>query len=75
MWPRGGTAMVTVKQVGQAIAGAVERNKGGKCYPIGYYNLTWKELLSTFHKYMGPTNANSRSGIVHIFLSGQPIYL
>lgn len=53
MWPRGGTAMVTVKQVGQAIAGAVERNKGGKCYPIGYYNLTWKELLSTFHKYMG----------------------
>jgi dihydroflavonol-4-reductase len=39
MYPRGGTSMVTVHQVGQAIAGAIERNKGGKCYPIGYYNM------------------------------------
>ena len=45
--------MVTVHQVGQAIAGALERNKGGKCYPIGYYNLTWKELLRIVHKYLG----------------------
>jgi nucleoside-diphosphate-sugar epimerase len=53
MYPKGGTAMVTVKQVGQAIAGAVEKNKGGKCYPLGYYNMTWREMLSIFHKYMG----------------------
>ena len=53
MWTRGGSAMVTVKQVGQAIAGALERNKGGKCYPIGYYNLTWTQLLTICHKYMG----------------------
>lgn len=52
-YPRGGTAMVTVKQVGQAVAGAVERNRGGRCYPIGYYNMTWKELLAIVHKYMG----------------------
>lgn len=52
-WPKGGSAMVTVKQVGQAIAGAVERNKQGNCYPVGYYNMTWKELLSVFHKYLG----------------------
>ena len=53
MYPKGGSTMVTVHQVGQAIAGALERNKGGKCYPIGYYNLTWKELLRIVHKYLG----------------------
>ncbi len=53
LWPKGGTTMVTVKQVGQAAAGAIERNKGGHCYPIGYYNLTWKELLAVFHNYLG----------------------
>lgn len=53
MYPRGGSAMVTVKQVGQAIAGAIEKNKGGNCYPIGYYNMTWKELLRIVHKYLG----------------------
>ena len=45
--------MVTVKQVGEALANAIERNKGGNCYPIGYYNLTWKELLAIVHKYLG----------------------
>ena len=53
LYPKGGTTMVTVKQVGQAIAGAVEKNRGGNCYPIGYYNMTWKEMLTIFHKYMG----------------------
>jgi Nucleoside-diphosphate-sugar epimerases len=53
MYPRGGTTMVTVKQVGQAIAGALERSRGGNCYPIGYYNLTWVEMLKIVHKYMG----------------------
>lgn len=53
LYPKGGTAMVTVRQVAQAMSGALERNKGGKCYPIGYYNLTWKEMLRIVHKYMG----------------------
>lgn len=53
LYPKGGTAMVTVRQVGQAIAGAVERNKGGHCYPIGYYNMEWKELLAVVQKYLG----------------------
>ncbi len=53
MYPGGGTTMVTVGQVGQAIAGALERNKGGACYPIGYYNLTWVEMLNIVHRYMG----------------------
>ncbi len=45
LYPKGGSTMVTVKQVGQAIASAIELNKGGNCYPIGYYNKTWVELL------------------------------
>lgn len=53
LWPAGGSAMVTVKQTGQAVAGALERNRGGRCYPIGYYNMTWKEMLKICHKYLG----------------------
>lgn len=52
-YPGGGTAMVTVKQVGRCIAGALERGRGGKNYPVGYYNLTWKEMLTIMHRYMG----------------------
>lgn len=52
-YPRGGTTMVTVKQVGQAIAGALEQNRGANAYPIGYYNMKWTELLAIIHKYMG----------------------
>ena len=52
-YPKGGTTMVTVRQVGEAIAGALEHSRGGKCYPIGYYNLTWVEFLRIVHKYMG----------------------
>ena len=55
-YPRGGTTMVTAHQVGQAIAGAMERNEGGRCYPIGYYNMTWKELLKIVHKYLDYPN-------------------
>jgi nucleoside-diphosphate-sugar epimerase len=53
LWTRGGTAMVTVRQVGQALAGAIERNHGGRCYPIGWWNMTWEEMLDIVQKYMG----------------------
>lgn len=53
LYPKGGTTMVTVKQVAQAIAGAIERNRGGNCYPIGYYNMEWKEMLAIIHKHLG----------------------
>ena len=52
-WTKGGTTMVTVKQVGQALAGALERNRGGNVYPLGYYNMDWKELLGHFHDAIG----------------------
>ena len=53
MYPKGGTTMVTVRQVGQAIAGALERSRGGVCYPIGCYNMTWAEMLRIVHRHMG----------------------
>ena len=56
LYPKGGTTMVTVNQVGQAIAGALERNKGANAYPIGYYNMHWTELLQTAAKALGYTD-------------------
>ncbi|HBE07797.1 MAG TPA: nucleoside-diphosphate sugar epimerase [Lachnospiraceae bacterium] len=56
MYPKGGTTMVTVHQVGQALAGAIEYNQGGHAYPIGYYNMTWREMLAIVHKHMGCPN-------------------
>ena len=53
LYPRGGSAMVTVHQVGQALASALERTQGGRCWPIGYYNLTWKQMLAIMVKHMG----------------------
>lgn len=47
-YPKGGTAMVTIKQVGEAIAGAIEHNIGANSYPVGWYNMTWKEWLEKF---------------------------
>ena len=52
-YPGGGTTMVTTKQVGQAMAGALEKTKGGQCWPIGYYNMKWTELLKIVHTNMG----------------------
>lgn len=52
-YPKGGTTMVTVEQVATAIAGALEKNRGGNCYPIGYYNMEWTEFLGIVHKHMG----------------------
>lgn len=53
LYPSGGTTMVTIRQVGQAIAGALEKNRGAGAYPIGWFNLTWKEMLPYFHQAMG----------------------
>lgn len=52
-YPKGGTTMVTVKQVGECIAGAIENSVGAKAYPVGWYNMTWKEWLEDFSKYIG----------------------
>lgn len=53
LYPQGGSAMVTVHQVGQALAGAIEKNHGGTCYPIGWTNMTWRQLLTIAQRYLG----------------------
>ena len=53
MYPSGGSAMVTVRQVGEAIAGSLERTEGGKCWPIGWENMSWNDMLKIAHKAMG----------------------
>ena len=54
MYPAGGTTMLTCRQVGQAIAGAAERDKAGfEAIPIGMYNLTWKEFLAVVYEARG----------------------
>ena len=49
-YPKGGTAMITVNQVGQVLASSVETAKGVKTIPVGYYNLTWKKMIRVIHK-------------------------
>lgn len=56
MYPRGGTAMLTVRQVAEAIVGAAEKNKGANIYPISYYNYTWNDFLKIVHAAMGVPN-------------------
>lgn len=55
-YPKGGTAMLTVRQVAQTIVGAAEKNKGGNAYPISYYNYTWNDFLAIVHEAMGKPN-------------------
>ena len=52
-YTQGGTTMVTVKQVAQGIAGALETTSGGVAYPFGFYNYEWKDFLKIVHKHMG----------------------
>ncbi len=52
-FPKDGTTMVTVKQTAEAIVGALEKNKGANAYPIGFYNMKWKEFLTIVHEAMG----------------------
>jgi len=53
MYPNGGTTMITRNQAAQAIAGALEKSTGSKRWPIGCYNMPWKEFLLIVHKNMG----------------------
>lgn len=52
-YPKGGTTMVTARQVGQAIAGAVESSRGARLWPIGWDNMTWKSMFGIMHRHLG----------------------
>lgn len=53
MWSTGGTTMVTVKQVAETVAGALELAEGAKTIPVGWYNMQWKDFLNIVHDAMG----------------------
>ena len=53
MYPGGGTAMLTVRQVGQVIVGAAEKSAGARAWPISMYNMTWKEFLKIVYEARG----------------------
>ncbi|MBQ9768176.1 MAG: NAD-dependent epimerase/dehydratase family protein [Lachnospiraceae bacterium] len=53
MYPAGGTAMLTVRQVGEVIVGAAEQSVGAKAWPISMYNMTWKEFLKIVYEARG----------------------
>jgi len=50
-FPRGGTNMIAVQHVAEAIAGAIEQGRGGERYVIGDENLTWKDWLGRISLY------------------------
>lgn len=45
-YTRGGSGMVSVNHVAEAIAGALEKGEGNFRYLVGDENLTWRELLT-----------------------------
>lgn len=52
-FPKGGTTMVTVHQVGVAIYHAILYGKNKTAYPLGYFNMTWKKLIKLVLYSMG----------------------
>lgn len=57
MYPAGGTAMLTCRQVGQAIAGAALKEKAGfEAIPISMYNMKWDKFLSIVYDARGMYN-------------------
>ncbi|UCG01066.1 MAG: NAD(P)H-binding protein [Candidatus Heimdallarchaeota archaeon] len=52
-FPKGGTNMIAVQHVAEAIVGAVERGEHGQRYLIGDTNLSWKEMLNIIFNTLG----------------------
>ena len=67
MYPKGGTAMLTVRQVGEALAGAAEKLgnefKGFYAWPIAMYNKTWSEFLKIVYDARGMGNNRKVIGV------------
>ena len=46
LYTGGGTNMVAVRHVAEAVAGAVESGRPGGCYVVGERNVLWRDFLS-----------------------------
>lgn len=54
MYPKGGTVMLTCRQVGEVICGAAERDVPGfEAFPIGMYNYKWDKFLKIVYAARG----------------------
>lgn len=52
-FPRGGTSMIAVEHVAEAIIGAIENGQHGKRYPVGDENHTYNEMLEMMMEAIG----------------------
>jgi len=52
-YTKGGTNMIAVEHVAEAIVGAVDRGQGGRIYTVGDENVTWNDLLNHIMTIMG----------------------
>ena len=50
-YPKGGTTMITTDQVGEIIKATCLMDTEA-LIPVGYYNLTWKEMINIIHNEM-----------------------
>ena len=69
-WPlfftRGGTNMISVKHVAEAMVGALELGQAGKAYLVGDENVTWADWLGRIGRIVG------RQRKVHTLPDGVP---
>lgn len=49
----GGTNMIAVEHVAEAIAGAIENGNGSRIYTVGDENVLWKDMLNSMMNAMG----------------------
>ena len=52
-YPSGGTSMIAVENVAEAVVGAIENGAHGHYYPVGDVNMSWKEMSSIMFRAAG----------------------
>ena len=52
-YPEGGTNVVAVENVADAVAGAFKNAKHGDCIPVAGHNMSWKELITAIATALG----------------------
>ncbi len=53
LYTAGGTNMIAISHASEAIAGALEKGKGGEWYTIGEQNMTWAAFLGDVSEDLG----------------------
>ena len=52
-YPDGGSSMIRVENVAEAVAGAIVRGEGGARYPVGDQDIRWKEMFTIMFDALG----------------------